>query len=281
MHGHTLYMKFVRWDEPSQKLLPVKLSPSPTGEKLLPLNTITVGGGQGQLTSQGLKVAAKQKLAICGLAGINEKCSDFDFVEVVLSGADNDKLDDATMIYVNDAHPNPWPTASSVVHPAVLPAAAGRRRLVFSMRQHPEWSLGGTCTQLLFNIPSSDFTIQSIKALSCPQVIPVITLPGPASVSGFLTAAAGKPAEIKVSPQARGKSLLLEMSPCNGNFNKLYVTSPAKTSKLVRYAVDAPLIVDKQRVNAAPGIYQARVWIADAQGNPEGVSSDPFMLVVP
>lgn len=278
--AQTGSMKFVCFDQSTEKLVPVKLSPSPNGAKQLPLTNVQIGGGHGQLTPAGLKVTATQKLAICGLGNLNEKCANFDFVEVVLDGATHDKLDDATMIYVNDAHPNPWPTASSLVRPAVLPTRGEQRRLVFSMRQHPEWFLGGTCTQLLFNIPSSDFTIASIKGLSRDQVIPVATLPGPASVSGFLTVEA-KPAEITVL-HARGKSLLLELSACNGNFDRLYATAPAAGSKLVRYAVDEPLVVEKQRlVDAAPGIYQTRVWIADGQGNPEGISSDPFMLVVP
>lgn len=277
--AQTEYIKFVRWDETTEKLVPVTLTASPTGEKSLPLGNIQIGGGQGQPLASGFKVTAPQKFTICSLNNLHEKCAHFDFVELVLSGTGNDKVDESTMIYVNDMHPNPWPTASSLVRPITQTLPGDRRRLVFSLRQHPEWAVGGNCRQLIFGIPSSDYTIESVKGLSREQLIPVITLPGTAGVSGFLTAEA-KPVVISVVRE-KGRALVLELSACNGNFEREYVTQPDAASKLVRYAVDEPLAVDKHRVNAASGIYQARVWIADAQGKTQGLSSDPFMLVVP
>lgn len=272
-------MVLARWDDKNKSLVKTPLVPSPTGQVTLPLQNIKVGGGTMQQNADGKTVTinAPQKYTILDMRDLHEKCGDFDFVEVTLSNC-RDNLDQSTMVYVNDLHPNAWPTFSSTVRPTVIQDSPGKQRMIFSFRQRPEWAIGGTCTELVFGVPSAGYTIESIKGLSANQLIPQITLP-PGSIStGFLALTKNADSEVKVK-HPKGTGLILELSPRYGYFDKQYPAAPETKGTIKQYAVDAPIIANATQFK--DGMYQARVWIADAAGKPQGLSSDHFMLIVP
>lgn len=270
-----------RWDDSTKTLVKTALVASPTGQVTLPLQNIKVGGGtlQKSADGKGVTINAAQKYTILDMRDLQAKCGDFDFVAVTLSNC-QDNLEQATMVYVNDLHPNAWPTFSSTVRPTVIQDGPGRQRLIFSFRQRPEWAIGGTCTELVFGIPSAGYNIESIKGLGANQLIPQITLPAGSISTGFLALTKTADSEVKVR-HPKGTRLLLELSPRYGYFDKQYPAAPETkgTVNFKQFAVDAPIVVNATQFK--DGMYQARVWITDAAGRPQGLSSDHFMLIVP
>lgn len=266
-----------RWDDPAKNLVKAKLSPSGKDKHVLPLDKIRVGGGTAKLTPAGLKINAPQKYTILDMLKLQANCADFDFVQVTLKGCP-DNVEPATMVYVNDLHPNAWPTFSSTVRSAIFKDSPDTMRMVFSMRQHPEWTLGGKCTELVFGIPSADYTIESIQGLNVDHMLPKLVLPPEAHASGFLNLTR-KVTEVTAAGLGRDQRLLLELSPRFGYFEKQYVTKLDPKGQHKQGEIGKPISIVPTEFK--PGMYQARLWIADAAGNTRGLSSDHFMLVVP
>lgn len=272
-------MVLAHWDDKRMRLVKTPLAASPTKQVVLPLGNIKVGGGTLKVNagSHSVRVNAPQKYTILDMRDLHEACGDFDFVEVSLNNCP-DNLDQSTMVYVNDLHPNAWPTFSSTVRPTVIEDGPAKRRLIFSLRQRPEWAIGGTCTELVFGIPSAGYDIASIKGLSANRLIPQITLPAGSIGTGFLALTKAADSQVEVR-HPKGTRLVLELSPRYGYFDKQYPAAPETKGTIKQFAIDQPIIANATQFKA--GMYQARVWIADAAGKPQGLSSDHFMLIVP
>lgn len=266
------------WDDKASCLRPARLSPSSWSDKrlALPLKNIQVGGATGHLTDQGLKVSARQKYVILDLRDLKAECPAIDFIQVTVKDCGDD-LEPSTMTYVNDHHPNAWPTWSSTVRPSVVKIAPNMVRLIFPLRQHPEWVLSKYCSELVFGLPAADFTVTAIEATSAAHLIPRVTLPASASDGSSLSLGA-EPQELSVRDRDN-KTLVLEVSPPGQYFEKQYATAVRPQSILRYFKPDRPILLEQNMF--APGAYQARVWWSGSNGQPEGLSSDHFTMFVP
>jgi hypothetical protein len=265
------------WNDEAKELEKSDVFPSSWFNKKhdLPLKNVQVGGGSGRLDTNGLSIRAPQKYTILDLRDLNEKCADIDFVQVTLKGCRDDVLS-STMTYVNHLHPNAWPTYSSTVHASVIQLAPHLVRVSFPLRQHPEWVLGGRCTELVFGIPADNYTIQSIEVRTAAGVIPRIVLP-PSALDGNSLFLLPQASEIVV-PERNKRAALLELSARGQYFEKHYATTASPQSSLKYFAPDQPVLIDRRLL--VPGTYQARLWFADAQRKPQGLSSDHFTVTV-
>ncbi len=268
----------VCWNDEKKQLEQAKITASSWAEKksVLPLQNVKVGGGTGRLTDRGLDINALQKYTILDLRDLNAECSAIDFVQVTLKNC-HENLEPSTMTYVNHLHPNAYPTWSSTVRPTVVSVAPNVVRMMFPLRQHPEWVLGEKCTELVFGIPASDYSVMSIEATTAANVIPRVSLPTTAVESSSLSLGA-QPAEVSVADRG-ARSLVLEVSPRGQYFEKQYASTPRAQSVLKHFKPNQKMLLDQTMFDA--GMYQARVWWAGTNGQPEGLSSDHFNIVVP
>lgn len=268
----------VCWNDDKKRLEHAQMAPSnwSVSKSELPLQNVHVGGGTAKRTEQGLTIVAPQKYTILDLRDLNADCASIDLIQVTLKNC-TENLEPSTMTYVNGLHPNAWPTWSSTIRPSVIRVAPDVVRMIFPLRQHPEWALGKKCTELVFGIPASGYTITSIEATSAFGVVPQITLPKSA-VQGCMLTLGKEPAEVIVK-QRNKKAFVLEITPRGQYFEKQYASSPRLGSVLKSFSPNERILLD--RTTVGPGLFQARIWQSGTRGQVEGLSSDHFTIFVP
>ncbi len=162
-----------------------------------------------------------------------------------------------------------------------------RRGLLFPLRANPVWAFGGLATHLRLQAKTS-LAIESAEFVPARKIMPLICFAnsGYLGTKGFLHFSSKQPS-VKVTcyrndvPGAAGFSLVIMrpnvfLAPDQLNEAR---QSPPVWKQFRQNSPTGDVLLTRDMFQSA-GIYQARVWALDAQGNRIGVAGDHINISI-
>lgn len=164
------------------------------------------------------------------------------------------------------------------------PLTNGKQTVLFSLRSHPTWTMGGQASKLMLRLPlNTGYKLSSIRAVPASAIMPVVSFPGSDCLGSkgvdYLAKGQVTPLSYDASKIAGATGVALEITKRNGAFqwpNSVAADEPATVLKNHSGAsgtisLSRPDFKDK-------GLYELRCRALGQDGNKIGVASDHFVV---
>jgi hypothetical protein len=188
----------------------------------------------------------------------------------------------ADLFYSNDLHPE-----YELVHrsPCDINPTAQKQTLTFPLHNLPDWALGGKSHGLKLLLPENcHLSITAIRPIKPVTLLPQISFKncGFTGSKGFLHLSPAEPRSaimFDVSRVSGAHGVMWEITRPNVFFEEQNSAkqSPATKDKITKMAKTGQLQLDLEMFPMV-GLYEARAWAVDKDGNPLSVSGDHIII---
>lgn len=214
-----------------------------------------------------------------------QPCFPLDFIAVELEPVRMPNEPVVDLEFSNDLIPQS--TNDDLIRAFLESPQPGRAQTVlFSMRNHPTWILGGNLHKLRLRLPrGTSYRLHSIKAVQAAAIMPRLTVPNSdwAGTKGFVRLDTQNP-EVSVSydatnlPNAAG--IEMEVTSRNGIFE--WPNPSNETDRVMSKHAGARGTFTLKRSDFPDiGLFALRCRAVDKKGTRIGVTSDHFVVFMP
>lgn len=165
------------------------------------------------------------------------------------------------------------------------PATAARQTVIFSLRSHPTWSLGGETNKLLLRLPAGTSTrLLAIDSLPTNENMPLISFPnsdwlGSKGIANFSRAHNQIELQYDASGMQGAAAVRLELSRRNMPFE--WPNSPDETTKAIAsHSSRIGTFIVQRKDFPDVGMYELRCRAVDGNGKNLGVAGDHILAFV-
>jgi hypothetical protein len=262
------------------------LSGKSLAEALTPHNNscaISVArGGNGTATVTGTK-RNKRADVVINLSS-TPSCFPIDFLAVDLKPTGQPTESPVDLEFTNDVIDELAP--DDLIRSFItLPSTGSVQTVIFSMRSHPTWALGGRAHQVMLRLPRGcAYELSSIRSLPASKLIPSISFPhsdclGSKGFAHFARTSDSIVVSYDASQIEGAGGVELEVTKKNTNFE--WPNSPDEAARvLARSATTAGAFTVSRKDFPDSGLYELRCHATGAAGKRIAFSSDHFVASV-
>ncbi|MDZ4838236.1 MAG: hypothetical protein SGJ27_31010 [Candidatus Melainabacteria bacterium] len=164
------------------------------------------------------------------------------------------------------------------------PATNEKQTVVFALRSHPTWIMGGEATKLMLRLPlNTGYRLSSIRSIPASEIMPLVSFPGSDCLGskGVAYLEPAKPTVLTYDASKIGGAVGgdLEITKRNGAFQWPNSAAADEPATVLKKQTGASGKIPLARADFKDkGLFELRCRAVDASGNKLGVASDHFVV---